>query len=222
MEKEKRAQKKRMPQSFTQILTVCVAVVLCALIYAFIGRDGKQEASITIGERTAAPTATPTPVPTPPKGIRPAVMLDRLEQTEVVLELGEDGIHSLSHGEGGEKDMLRFSLQEGYVRGFTLQMEGVERPEINEKSPTEIEKRLLSTYHARTLAQDERLEALLPVLLDALVPEGYFPPATALAWAGLVAGARESGDVVREAEHGYLFTASFRRDGSLTLAVGAE
>ncbi|MDL2217575.1 hypothetical protein LJC27_02845 [Christensenellaceae bacterium OttesenSCG-928-M15] len=222
MQQNKKQLKFLQTPGIQKLLLICACLLLCALIYLFISVNAKEDGATTASSPYLYVTPSPLPTATPVPGVRRAVVLSRLKEAGVSLQEQEEssGLYVLEE-ESPLPLSIIFSNSNGYICGFTVTLSGIEKPDTP-KNPSFIDQQAKLVYEDALAAQDKLIQSLLPALLDAINPTGYFPAATGTAWAALSTLARDTGELQREEAHGYLFSATGHRDGSLTLAVGFQ
>ncbi len=203
-------------------LLLCAVLVLCALVYLFVSIQSQSNpAAIAV---LITPSPQPSAAPTAYPGLRKPVVLDRLLDAGLLVDARDrdETVYTISASrEVPSQDTLTLFLQNGYVCGFSLELAAITQPKLA-KSPTEIEKALQAQYEEQLAQREERIRAMLPILLNSLTDENYLSPSTTLVWVALACGMREGDEPVHETGHGLSFVSVLSKDGKLTLTADLQ
>ena len=104
----------RLSPAVLQALVVCVALVLCALVFVFVRLQTRQEALFQ----------TPELTPLQSTGLHKAVVIERMADAGLRVEAIDESKHiyavDMLEEEEGRTFTLAFALLDGYVQGFSL------------------------------------------------------------------------------------------------------
>lgn len=118
--------------------------------------------------------------------------------------------------------LLELSQWEGYVRGFTLELEALTKPVESKKKLTDYEMGLyvgrLYKYETSLEEQRKLIHAVLSEMLQALDTKGDVPPAISIVWEANVESLSD-GDAITEQSGAILFSAVRTRTGKLLLSL---
>lgn len=200
-------------------LLFCATLIVCTLIYVLVGTQMQRRSAATVMLLTPTPALT-APATLPP-GLRPAVVLDRLENADITVTELENGRYAISSNADESPDTLQLYLQNGYVRGFSLTLSAIaEKKAVNPDS--KLEQETFSLLKDERVKQNERIRAQLPTLLNSITPDNYFSPSAALAWAELAVETNGNGKPAQEEQQGVSFFASRDGNGELTLTADLQ
>lgn len=200
-------------------LLFCATLIVCTLIYVLVGTQIQDRSAASVILLTPSPA--PTAAPTQPPGLRPAVVLDRLENAEIIVTELESGAYSISSSADEKPDTMQLYLQNGYVRGFSWTLPSIaEKKAVNPNS--KLERETLALLEDERAKQNERIRELLPMLLNSITPDNYFSPSTCLAWAELAAETNEKGKPAKDEQQDVSFYVFRDGDGRLTLTADLQ
>lgn len=213
-----------------KLLLISACLLLCALVYFFVQATAQDRSVIALSSSPAldspSPSASYTPTATPVIGLRTDVVMERLGIAGVTLvqKLYTVTDYEVGHWDETQLGALTFTILDGYIRGFSLTISGMQKPPAvpAKQTPSSYDEAYSEIYDRNITEQNRRLYLLFPKLLDAIDADGAFSPATALAWCVLAEQARDDDKLMRDKADGYGFTAAYFKDGSLTLAVNIE
>ncbi|MEL7603683.1 MAG: hypothetical protein AAGU77_11065 [Bacillota bacterium] len=221
MKKQQAAQssENKLSPAAQKALLFCATLIVCTFIYVLVGTRMQSRSAETVILLT--PTPALTAAPTQPPGLRPAVVLDRLENAAVTVTELESGAYAISSAADEKPDTMELYLQNGYVRGFSWTLPSIaEKKAVNPNS--KLEQETLALLKDERAKQNERIRDLLPMLLNSITPDNYFSPSTCLAWAELAAETNEKGKPAKDEQQDVSFYVFRDGDGRLTLTADLQ
>ncbi len=209
----------KLSPAMQKALMLSVTLIVCTLIYIFVGAQMQNRSEATVILLTPSPS--PAATAAVPPGHRPAVVLDRLEAAAIYLTKLDNGTYAMSISVDDEPDTLQLYLQNGYVRGFSWILPAIaEKKSVNPNS--KLEQETLALLKDERAKQDERIRTVLPTLLNSISPDDYFSPSASLAWAELAAETNQKGKPAKDEQQNVSFYVFQDCDGRLTLTADLQ
>ena len=211
MEQKNEQQPERIPK---RVLYIGAAVLLCAVIYVFVGITSQEHAAVPAAAQTALPTQTPsTPVPTLiPLGKTLPVVLDELNALGITITevYKEAGIYTAAAKDYAPVTLI-FSFEYRFVTAFSMQFEpfAVQEDSLLEEA--------LAKEDA--VLRYEHLKLLLPALIDAVDLKARLDYAAKLKWVELAQSALTSGEAQSDKLEGCVFSAFPLTSGETLVSV---